>query len=182
MAKEGRGFGKKDSSLMFREISPPHKWDQDLHSHYLRLTLPGFANADITLHIDKYGHLVVRGSHQITEHKYVSFEETFDVADDADLEQAEGLFQDEQIYCVAIPKSNKLGQRNEDGVKFDDRDHNKDKKSESMPNKYGVRTMPNDPSRPSSLIRTHKSMRKIVFLIAILVAIYAAWLNREPNN
>ncbi|KAG6391737.1 hypothetical protein SASPL_149496 [Salvia splendens] len=68
MEKAVINLEKKDSSLMLREISPPHKWDQDLDFHYLRLTLPGFISADITQHMDKYGHLVVRGSHDITEH------------------------------------------------------------------------------------------------------------------
>lgn len=50
MAKTGRGPEKKESSLMFREISPPHKWDQDLHSHYLRLTVPGNIHLSINLY------------------------------------------------------------------------------------------------------------------------------------
>ena len=121
--------------------------------------------------MDKYGHLVVRGSHNITEHKYLSFEETFDVPDGANLELAEGIFEDEQIYCVTIPKSNKLGQQvsgsDSKRVKFDDHDQNKYKKNDL-----------NERPRPSSVIETQNSMKKIAFLIAILVAIYAAWLNR----
>ncbi|KAG6389977.1 hypothetical protein SASPL_151453 [Salvia splendens] len=178
MEKVVRNLEKKDSSLMFREISPPHKWDQDLDFHYLRLTLPGFISSDVTLHMDKYGHLVVRGSHKITENKYLSFEETFDVPDGAGLELAEGIFEDEQIYCVTIPKSNELGQRVGPGgsgsgseskrVKFDDQDQNRYKKNDL-----------NERPRPSSVIETqNSSMEKIAFLIAILVAIYVAWLNR----
>lgn len=54
--------------------------------------------------MDKYGHLVVRGNRQVTENKYVTFDETFEVPKDAKLEDASGFFEDGQIYCVAIPK------------------------------------------------------------------------------
>lgn len=54
--------------------------------------------------MDKYGHLVVRGNKQVTEHKYVSFEETYEIPSDAKLDDAMGLFEDNQIYCVTIPK------------------------------------------------------------------------------
>lgn len=54
--------------------------------------------------MDKYGHLVVRGNKQVTGRKYVSFEETFEVPKDAKLDDASGMFEDGQIYCIAIPK------------------------------------------------------------------------------
>ncbi|KAH6758418.1 hypothetical protein C2S51_018653 [Perilla frutescens var. frutescens] len=104
MARTGRGLDKRESSLMFREITPPHGWKQDSKFHYLRLTLPGFEAKDITIHMDKYGHLVVRGNKQVSEHKHMSFDETYDVPNDANLEDASGMFEDGQIYCVAIPK------------------------------------------------------------------------------
>ncbi|XP_057791974.1 uncharacterized protein LOC131008889 [Salvia miltiorrhiza] len=104
MATTERGMNKRESSLIFTEITPPHGWKQDPDFHYLRLTLPGFEANDITIHMDKYGHLVVRGTKQVTEHKYISFEETFDIPTDAKLDDALGMFQDNQIYCVAIPK------------------------------------------------------------------------------
>lgn len=40
MARRERGM-ERESSLMFREITPPHGWKQDPENHYLRLTLPG---------------------------------------------------------------------------------------------------------------------------------------------
>ncbi|XP_047944765.1 uncharacterized protein LOC125191295 [Salvia hispanica] len=104
MARTERGLGKRDLSMIFTEITPPHGWKQDHDFHYLRLTLPGFEANDITIHMDKYGHLVVRGNKQVTEHKYVSFEETYEIPSDAKLDDAMGLFEDNQIYCVTIPK------------------------------------------------------------------------------
>lgn len=41
MGKTENGVENKESGLMFKEISPPHRWDQDLDFHYLRLTVPG---------------------------------------------------------------------------------------------------------------------------------------------
>ncbi|KAH6781578.1 hypothetical protein C2S52_001646 [Perilla frutescens var. hirtella] len=170
-----RGLDKKESSLMFREISPPYRWDQDSDSHYLRLTLPGFASSDVSLNMDKYGHLVVRGTRQMTDHKYLSFEETFDVPVDGDLEQAGGMFEDDQIYRVVIPKKKKyLGQRN---INEDDHGH------DSIFPKSGIgspKTLPNKPSHPlpPPLISVDNSIKKIAFFIAILITIYVAWLNR----
>lgn len=150
----------------------------------------GFTNKDISLHVDKYGHLVVRGSHQMTEHKYVSFAETFDVPEGADLELAEGMFEDDQIYCIVIPKNDKLGQEVGDGgstskgVKLEDHDHSKDNKVDSVFHKHGFGghvTLPNQPSLPFSVTSKEKSMKRIVFIIMILIALYAAWLNRDDN-
>ncbi|KAL1553508.1 hypothetical protein AAHA92_14173 [Salvia divinorum] len=104
MARTERGLGKRELSMIFTEIAPPHGWKQDQDFHYLRLTLPGFEANDITIHMDKYGHLVVRGNKQVSEHRYVSFEETYEIPSDAKLDDAMGLFEDNQIYCVAIPK------------------------------------------------------------------------------
>ncbi|KAI3463993.1 hypothetical protein Pfo_020656 [Paulownia fortunei] len=89
---------------MFRQITPPHGWKEDSAFYYLRLTLPGFETKDVRIHMDKYGHLVVRGDKQVTAHKYISFEETFEVPNNADLEEASGLLEDDQIYCITIPK------------------------------------------------------------------------------
>lgn len=119
--------------------------------------------------MDKYGHLLVRGSREVTQHKYLSFEETFDVPDDGNLEHAEGLFQDDQIYCVTIPKNKKLGQPADGGGGVKWEHHTKDYKKghdESMCPK------------PAGVISMHNSKNKIAFLIAILVAIYVAWLSR----
>ncbi|KAK4427249.1 hypothetical protein Salat_1493800 [Sesamum alatum] len=103
-----RRLDRQNSSLMFRQITPPHGWKEDSDSYYLRLTLPGFEAKDITIHMNKYGQLVVRGDKQVTEHKYITFEETFEVPNDADLEEASGMFEDGQIYCVTIPKKQQV--------------------------------------------------------------------------
>lgn len=64
----------------------------------------GLEAKDISIRMDKYGRLVVRGDKQVSEHKYMSFEETYDVPNDANLEDAHAMFEDGQIYCVTIPK------------------------------------------------------------------------------
>ncbi|KAL0364659.1 UNVERIFIED_CONTAM: hypothetical protein Sangu_0563500 [Sesamum angustifolium] len=107
-----RRLDRQNSSLMFRQITPPHGWKEDSGFHYLRLTLPGFEAKDITIHMNKYGHLVVRGDKQVTEHKYITFEETFEVPNNADLEEANGMFEDGHIYCVTIPKKQQVQRNN----------------------------------------------------------------------
>lgn len=123
----------------------------------------------------------------MTPHKYLSFEEAFDVPDDANLEHAEGLFQDDQIYCVTIPKSKKVGQtsKGDGGVKLEDHvGPKKDKKGhdeESICPKPGIGSH-NEPPHPSPVISMHNSKNKITFVIAILFAIYVAWLSRRVTN
>ncbi|KAL2462943.1 uncharacterized protein Fot_54180 [Forsythia ovata] len=107
MAIDGRvkpGIVKRESSLLFREIVPPHGWKEDENNHYLRITLPGFEQMNVTLQIDKFGHLVVRGERQLSGHKFVSFQETFDVPKNANVEESSGEFVDGEIFCVTIPK------------------------------------------------------------------------------
>lgn len=41
MARTEKGIGKRELSVVFTEITPPHGWKQDEDYHYLRLTLPG---------------------------------------------------------------------------------------------------------------------------------------------
>ncbi|KAL0421881.1 UNVERIFIED_CONTAM: hypothetical protein Slati_3211000 [Sesamum latifolium] len=82
------------------------------HSFYIE----GFEAKDITIHMNKYGHLVVRGDKQVTGHKYITFEETFEVPNDADLEEASGMFKDGQIYCVTIPKKQQVQTNVEHGI------------------------------------------------------------------
>lgn len=119
----------------------------------------------------------------MTEHKYMSFAETFDVPEGGDLELAEGLFEDDHTYCIAIPKNNKLGQEVGDGgstskgVKLEDHDHSN---ADSVFHKHGLGGHVTLPNQPLSVSK-EKSMKSIVFLIAILIAIYAAWLSRDLN-
>ncbi|KAL8529637.1 hypothetical protein ACS0TY_006898 [Phlomoides rotata] len=189
MARTMKGLEKKDSSLMFREITPPHGWKEDSDFHYLRLTLPGFEAKDIRIHMDKYGHLVVRGNRQISEHKYMSFEETFDVPATAELEEAEGLFEDEQIYCITIPKKkdgHKSGHRISMQKDGDNNNNNNNPKGKDLKfgpiHKYnttdkqeGLSHIPADhqriPKNPLKMIEGDKGKKSIVFSIALLIAL-----------
>ncbi|XP_051133334.1 uncharacterized protein LOC127252981 [Andrographis paniculata] len=122
---------KKNSSLLFMQMTPPHGWKEDSHFHYLRITLPGFKTNNVTIHMDKYGHLVVRGDRQISEHKYISFEETFDVPKNGDLENASGVFENDQVYCITIPKKQQQ-QQQQNGRKKEE----KKKQRDVHPNPY----------------------------------------------
>lgn len=76
----------------------------------------GFEAKDISIRMDKYGRLVVRGDKQVSQHKYMSFEETYDVPSDANLEDAHAMFEDGQIYCVTIPKLTKEQQQQQHAI------------------------------------------------------------------
>ncbi|KAK6128232.1 hypothetical protein DH2020_038036 [Rehmannia glutinosa] len=188
MATRGRAMEKKSSSLVFRQITPPHGWKEDSAFYYLRLTLPGFETKDVTIHMDKYGHLVVRGDRQLTEHKYISFEETFEVPNNADLEEASGLFEDDgQIYCITIPKKQE-GQRIGHAITMPKEDINKpvddinnpkrqDNKIGSF-HKYESTKKPEEITQqngignnPLNVVTGHNNKKKISFAVAILTAL-----------
>ncbi|CAI9773746.1 unnamed protein product [Fraxinus pennsylvanica] len=111
MEGRAKGLDKRESSLLFREIVPPHGWAEDENNHYLRLTLPGFKQPDVTLQIDKYGHLVVRGERQLSGHKFVSFHETFNLPKNINVEETSGEFEDGEIFCITFPKLSEIEQR-----------------------------------------------------------------------
>lgn len=118
------------------------------------------------LRVDKYGHLVVRGDKQVSDHKYISFEETFDVPKNADIENADGLFEDNQIYCVTIPKING-GRRTGHAITIPnlDNNQNKHKPHEITEKPHGIG------NNPLQVIRGDKSRKKIGFFIAVLIAL-----------
>lgn len=65
----------------------------------------------MTLQIDKYGHLVVRGERQLSGHKFVSFYETFKLPQNINIEETSGIFEDGEIFCITLPKLSELEQR-----------------------------------------------------------------------
>ncbi|XP_051133395.1 uncharacterized protein LOC127253028 [Andrographis paniculata] len=146
---------RKNSSIVFIHINPPHGWKDDSQFHYLYLTLPGFETNNITIHMDKYGYLVVRGDRQVSEHKYISFEETFDIPNDADLEEASGQFEDDQIYCVTIPKKKQQLEQQQQHQRKQRREH---REKPTVPIEK-MRSKSFSPTRYDSLI-THPSHQK----------------------
>ncbi|KAL7153338.1 hypothetical protein ABFS83_04G161200 [Erythranthe nasuta] len=181
MAAPMKGFEKKKSSLMFIEMTPPHAWKDDLDFHYLRLTLPGFEAKDVHLRVDKYGHLVVRGDKKVSEHKYVTFEETFDVPNNADLENADGIFEQDQIYCVTIPKTSKGGKITGHAIAIPhELDNNNNNINTNLKPPDSIITTgsiihkrDNTKNNPLQVIRRDKySKKKIAFFVAVLIALF----------
>ncbi|KAL2454671.1 SHSP domain-containing protein [Abeliophyllum distichum] len=187
MANEGRikpGIDKRESSLLFREIVPPHGWKEDENNHYLRLTLPGFQLIDVTLQIDKFGHLVVRGERQLSGHKFISFQETFDLPQNANVEESSGEFVDGEIYCVTIPKKQsseyskmKTPTQKSMGNPESKRDHANDsnKKSTRKPDEFHDPEVPkpDNTTNGSNTITTdhEKSTTNMWFLLVMLVIV-----------
>ncbi|KAL2539493.1 SHSP domain-containing protein [Abeliophyllum distichum] len=188
MANEGRikpGIDKRESSLLFREIVPPHGWKEDENNHYLRLTLPGFQLIDVTLQIDKFGHLVVRGERQLSGHKFISFQETFDLPQNANVEESSGEFVDGEIYCVTIPKKQsseypkmKTPTQKSMGNPESKRDHaanDSNKKSTRKPDEFHDPEVPkpDNTTNGSNTITTdhEKSTTNMWFLLVMLVIV-----------
>ncbi|XP_020551992.1 uncharacterized protein LOC110012471 [Sesamum indicum] len=178
-----RRLDRQNSSLMFRQITPPHGWKEDSDFHYLRLTLPGFEAKDITIHMNKYGHLVVRGDKQVTEHKYITFEETFEVPKDADLEEASGMFEDNQIYCITIPKKQQVLTNVDHAITIANEDNNtkpRDNKDVSF-HKYESTKKPDgllpqqhgriSASNSLKIVTGNKSKQKLYFVFSVATAI-----------
>ncbi|CAA0826630.1 Unknown protein [Striga hermonthica] len=183
MATRTGALDRKNSSLMFRQITPPHGWKEDSAFYHLRLTLPGFETKDIKIHVDKYDHLVVRGDKQVSEHKYISFEETFEVPNNGDLDEASGSFEDNQIYCITIPK--KQGGRvtghaitipkQDNGPKGQDNRIGSSHKYDHSPKQEELTPMNgitrHNIDNPLAVVTGHKYKRKIALLGVVIVAL-----------
>lgn len=110
----------------------------------------------------------------MTEHKYVSFEETFEVPNDAKLEDASGMFEDGQIYCIAIPKVKGIA------ITMPPRDQNispkpRSKKEGASIHRYneGEKAVPRRESPKDYLknITGEPSNKKVAYFVAILLAL-----------
>ncbi|KAG8388668.1 hypothetical protein BUALT_Bualt02G0149300 [Buddleja alternifolia] len=177
---------KENSSLMFTQITPPHEWKEDSDHHSLRLTLPGFEAKDVTIHVDKYGHLVVRGNKQVSDHKYINFEESFNVPKNGNIEDADGFFEEDQIYCITIPKTKQqtghaitIMPNPSPMDNINPRTQDNSPKAPQQDNKVGsfrkygsAKQQEKAANNPLKVITADKSKKKIVFfIIAILIAL-----------
>ncbi|KAL3819377.1 hypothetical protein ACJIZ3_005282 [Penstemon smallii] len=186
MATSGdRRLDKKSSSLMFVAITPPHEWKEDDNSYYLCLTIPGFESENITINVDKYGHLVVRGHMQVSEHKFINFEETYELPQNSNIEDAGGQFQDEQIYCVIIPKQKEKTIRHKISTPKEEKTTSPPKKKQPVEKKpiltedkvdsfhrYEDSEKPQEshPSKPHlQIITTENKKKKITFSVALVL-------------
>ncbi|CAK9155678.1 unnamed protein product [Ilex paraguariensis] len=103
MATKGVADGKNTQNSIFEELDPSSSWTEDSTFHYLLIDLPGFKMEEVTLEVDKYGHILVHGERPVSENKFIRFKQTFNVPENSNIEDIAGKFEDGLLY-VAIPK------------------------------------------------------------------------------
>ncbi|XP_059643921.1 16.9 kDa class I heat shock protein 3-like [Cornus florida] len=95
--------------FIFEEFTPLAGWTQDLNCHYLLVHLPDFMEDEVKLKHVSRGHFMVSGERQKSENRFIHFEQTFALPENADFEQNSWVF-DKEILLVTIPKAIKDGE------------------------------------------------------------------------
>ncbi|CAI0549363.1 unnamed protein product [Linum tenue] len=90
---------------LVEEFVPSSAWDDDNHSHYLLIDLPGFRKEEVSLRVDSGGkQITVAGERLLNHNKYVYFHQTYQLPEGiSDTDRITGKFDGEILY-VTVPK------------------------------------------------------------------------------
>ncbi|KAL2321946.1 hypothetical protein Fmac_026325 [Flemingia macrophylla] len=122
------GVRTRPPTPVVQEIVPNSGWSEDSTGHYLLVDLPvetgitsdffplhlassEFRIEEVTLQVDSYGRIVVKGERQVNEWKSVQFRLNFPEPVDSDMDKIAGKF-DGGILYVTVPK--RVAQQNKE--------------------------------------------------------------------
>ncbi|ONK76571.1 uncharacterized protein A4U43_C03F29700 [Asparagus officinalis] len=98
-----KGHPSLVSRATHEDFKPTIEWIDDQSRRTLLLQLPGFKREEIRVQLDNAGKLLIKGSKQVSENKYLDVDEIFDVPEDTIADKISGRFEDGRLTLV-MPK------------------------------------------------------------------------------